>query len=53
MFDKLDEVIVQFDTLTEKLADPSIYDRQDEFKKISSDKLISKNLLVFIKNTRF
>lgn len=38
MFDKLDGVIERFESLTEKLADPSIYDRQDEFKKISSER---------------
>lgn len=38
MFDKLDAVVDRYEVLTEKLADPSIYDRQDEFKKISSER---------------
>ncbi len=38
MFDKLDAVVVRYDELTEKLADPTIYDRQKEFKKISSER---------------
>ncbi|WP_034731126.1 peptide chain release factor 1 [Bacteriovorax sp. Seq25_V] len=38
MFDKLDAVCERYESLTEKLADPSIYDRQDEFKKISSER---------------
>ena len=38
MFNKLDSVVERFETLTEKLADPSIYDRQAEFKKISSER---------------
>ncbi len=38
MFDKLDAVCERYETLNEKLADPSIYDRQDEFKKISSER---------------
>lgn len=38
MFDKLDEVVERFESLTEKLADPTIYDRQEEYKKISSER---------------
>lgn len=38
MFDKLDAVVDRFEELTEKLADPSIYDRQSEFKEISSER---------------
>ncbi|MDD0854048.1 peptide chain release factor 1 [Halobacteriovorax sp. GB3] len=38
MFDKLDAVVDRYEELTEKLADPTIYDRQDEFKKISSER---------------
>ena len=38
MFDKLEEVISRYEVLTEKLADPSIYDRQKEFKEISSER---------------
>jgi len=38
MFDKLEAVVRRYETLTEKLADPSLYDRQSEFKKISSER---------------
>ncbi len=38
MFDKLEEVVSRYEVLTEKLADPSIYDRQKEFKEISSER---------------
>jgi peptide chain release factor 1 len=38
MFHKLDAVVKRFEELTEKLADPTIYDRQDEYKKTSSER---------------
>ena len=38
MFHKLDAVIERFTELNEKLSDPSIYDRQEEFKRISSER---------------
>lgn len=38
MFDKLEAVVRRYEQLTEKLADPSIYDRQKEFKEISSER---------------
>ncbi|MBL6990964.1 MAG: peptide chain release factor 1 [Bacteriovoracaceae bacterium] len=38
MFNKLDEVVNRYEELTEKLADPSIYDRQSEFRKISEER---------------
>ena len=38
MFHKLDAVVKRFEELTEKLADPTIYDRQDEYKQISSER---------------
>lgn len=38
MFDKLEAVAARYEQLTEKLADPSIYDRQKEFKQISSER---------------
>ena len=38
MFHKLDAVVKRFEELNEKLADPTIYDRQDEYKKISSER---------------
>ncbi len=38
MFDKLEAVVIRHQELTQKLADPTIYDRQAEFKKISSER---------------
>lgn len=38
IFKKLDSVCERYESLNEKLSDPSIYDRQDEFKKISSER---------------
>lgn len=38
MFDKLDHVVKRFEELNEKLSDPSIYDRQDEFKAVSEER---------------
>jgi len=38
MFDKLEAVVIRHEELTQKLADPTIYDRQAEFKKISSER---------------
>lgn len=38
MFDKLDAVVRRYEQLTEKLGDPTIYDRQKEFKEISSER---------------
>ena len=35
MFDKLEGVVRRYEELTEKLADPTLYDRQAEFKKVS------------------
>ena len=38
MFDKLSKVVRRFEELNDKLSDPSIYDRQEEYKKISSER---------------
>ena len=38
MFAKLDQVVKRFEELTEKLADPSIYDRQKEFKEVTAER---------------
>ena len=38
MFDKLGAVVKRFEELTEKLADPTIYDRQKEYREISSER---------------
>ena len=37
-FDKLEEVVARYDVLTERLADPTIYDRQDEYKKVTAER---------------
>ncbi|WP_372651893.1 peptide chain release factor 1 [Halobacteriovorax sp.] len=50
MFDKLDGVIERFESLTEKLADPTIYDRQDEFKKISSERSNLEEVVIAYKD---
>ncbi len=38
MFDKLDEVVKKFDQLNDQLSDPTIYDRQAEFKAVSEER---------------
>lgn len=38
MYDKLDEVVNRYEELTEKMADPTLYDRQAEFKAISEER---------------
>lgn len=38
MFDKLESVVLRYKELDVKLSDPSIYERQEEFKKISSER---------------
>lgn len=38
MFDKLDQVVNRYEELTEKMGDPTLYDRQAEFKAISSER---------------
>lgn len=37
MFKKLEGVVDKYESLADKLADPTIYDRQAEFKEISSE----------------
>ena len=38
MFDKIDAVVRRFETLTERLADPSLYDRADEMRQINQER---------------
>ena len=38
MFDKLEQVVKRYDYLTERLADPKIYDDQKDFKKVSLER---------------
>ncbi len=49
MFDKLDSVVQRFEVLTEKMADPTLYDRQDEFKAISSERSSLEDVVVAYK----
>jgi peptide chain release factor 1 len=45
MFDKLAAVVERFEALNEKMADPSLYDRQDEFKKVSAERSAIEELV--------
>ncbi len=38
IFDKLDGVVERYQVLTEKLSDPTIYDRQKEFREVSTER---------------
>lgn len=38
IFNKIDAVVRRYEQLTDKLADPSIYDRQKEFKEVSGER---------------
>ncbi|MDB9786775.1 peptide chain release factor 1 [Bacteriovoracaceae bacterium] len=48
MFDKLEEVEKRYDFLTAKMADPSLYDNQKEFRAISEErKMLDEVVLVY------
>lgn len=38
MFDKLDAVVDRFEQVNEKLADPTVYERQDEFQSLNKER---------------
>lgn len=38
IFDKLEGVVKRFEELTEKMADPTLYERQNEYKEISTER---------------
>jgi peptide chain release factor 1 len=38
VFDKLDAVVVRFEMLTEKLGDPTLYDRPEELREINTER---------------
>lgn len=38
MYDKLEAVVKRYEELNEKLADPTIYDRQAEYKEVSTER---------------
>ena len=50
MFDKLGAVVKRFEELTEKLADPTIYDRQKEYREISSERSSIEDVVTAYKN---
>jgi len=50
MFDKLGAVVKRFEELTEKLADPTIYDRQKEYREISSERSSIEDVVAAYKN---
>lgn len=49
IYSKLDAACERYEVLNEKLADPSIYDRQDEFKKISSERSALEEVVICYK----
>ncbi len=49
MFDKLDAVVKRYEELTEKMADPTLYDRQQEFKAVSEERSNIEDLVVCYK----
>lgn len=46
MFHKLDEVIKRFNLLTEKLSDPSLYDRPAELKAVNTERSQIEDIVV-------
>lgn len=49
MFDKLDGVVKRFEELTEKLADPSLYERKKEFREVSEERSNLEDIVVAYK----
>jgi peptide chain release factor 1 len=49
MFAKLDSVVKRFEELTEKMADPTLYDRQAEFKATSEERANIEDLVTCYK----
>lgn len=46
MFDKIDAVVRRFETLTERLSDPSLYDRADEMRQINQERSSIEPLVI-------
>ncbi len=46
MFDKLDAVVRRYETLTERLSDPSLYDRADEMRQINQERTGMEPLVI-------
>ncbi|MFN8370059.1 MAG: peptide chain release factor 1 [Bacteriovoracaceae bacterium] len=49
IFAKLDKVVQRYNLLTEKLADPTIYDRQEEFKQVSTERKNLEEIVIAFK----
>ena len=49
MFDKLEAVVKRFDVLTEKLADPTLYERQKEFKETNEERSHIEDIVIAYK----
>lgn len=49
MFDKLDEVVKRFEVLTDKLADPTLYERQKEFKETNEERARIEDVVIAYK----
>lgn len=53
MFGRLEEVVKRYDVLTDRLADPAIYENQAEFRKTSSERaLIEDTVICYKKYTK-
>lgn len=46
MFDKIDAVVRRYETLTERLGDPSLYDRTDEMRQINQERSSIEPLVI-------
>ena len=46
MFDKIDAVVRRYETLTERLGDPSLYDRADEMRQINQERSSIEPLVI-------
>jgi peptide chain release factor 1 len=50
VFDKLEEVVRRFERLEEKLADPTLYERQKEFKETNEERSNLEPIVLAFKN---
>ena len=51
MFDKIDAVVRRYETLTERLGDPSLYDRTDEMRQINQERSSIEPLVIKYRET--
>jgi peptide chain release factor 1 len=49
MFDQLEKVVERFNTLTEKMANPSLYEKKEEFRAISEERAGLEDLVIAYK----